>query len=223
MQLVTRAKIAELAGVSRSSLTQAVKGRLSPATVGKGHGLKVDLEHSIVQAYIAEKRRTSTPGVVPSVPNATPAAGNHTPGTNAPHDLENHTGRVQDLEQLTIREVALKYGGAAEFSHYVKALKNIADYKVKEQQHLIRRGELIERETTAAALFMLVDVAFKRLVAEMPESVIPQLVPLVLSSGESSGPEAKKLLTDTVSKILKDCKAEIRKKLAKLDKGDEAG
>jgi hypothetical protein len=142
---------------------------------------------------------------------------------NVPHNLENDTGRVQDLERLTVREVAMKYGGSAEFSHYVKALKNIADYKVKEQQHLIRRGELIERETTAAALFMLVDVAFKRLVAEMPESVVPQLVPLILSAGESSAPDAKKLITDTVSKILKDCKAEIRKTLKRLDKGDGDG
>lgn len=220
MQLVSRSDIAELAGVSRSALTQAVTGRLRSACVGKGRGLKIDLEHPVTQAYIDEKRRNTATAKEQKAAKGTTSVPNVPPPGNGVVSLENETGRVINLEELTVREIALKYGGVAQFAPYVKALKDIADYKNKEQAHLVKRGELIERETTAAALFMLVDMAYKRLVTEMPTAIMQRLVPLIQSAGEESEREGRQMLIDAVSKILKDCKTEVRKKLKVLDKAE---
>lgn len=218
MQWVTRAKIAELAGVSRSALTQAVTGRLKPACMGKGRALQIDFEHYLVQDYIAEKRRNAATATGQKSARVTTNVPKVSSPDNGMISLENETGEVINLEELTVREIALKYGGVAQFAPYVKALKDIADYKNKEQTHLVKRGELIERETTAAALFMLVDMAYKRLVTEMPDAIMQRLVPLIQSAGEESEREGRQMLVDAVSKILKDCKTEVRKKLRALDK-----
>lgn len=218
MQLITRTELAHQAGVTKSAVTQAVTKKLRPACVGKGRALKLNLDHPLVQAYIGSGEKGTKPTGKQKPVNGTSSSPPPPPSYNVPGlDVE-----VEGLEELTVKQVAMKYGGVGKFADYVKALKNIAEYKIKDQQHRQKRGELIERETTAAACFMLIDIAFKRIVGEMPGAVIPQLVPLILSKGEGCEKDAEQKLVDQVSKILKDCKAEVRKRLAETggDHGD---
>jgi hypothetical protein len=182
--------------------------------VGKGRGLKIDVEHPVTQAYIDEKRRNTKQNEA----KAPATASNSVPQGNKKTSLVNESGEVIDLEDLTVRQVAMDYGGLAEFNGYVKALKDIATYKKTEQEHLHKRGELIDRASTAATLFSLVDVAYKRLVSEMPDAVIQQLIPLIQSGGDEVERDGRALLVKSVSKILKDCKTEISKRLQDLDK-----
>jgi hypothetical protein len=52
---------------------------------------------------------------------------------------------------------------------------------------------------------------------------MPRLVPLIQSGGDDSELEGRQMLVDAVSKILKGCKAEVRKNLRALDKEGAAG
>lgn len=221
MQLINQKSLSDLAGVSKASISAIVRGRLKGACVGKGRGLQIDLEHPETQAYIDEKRAAAAtpPGHTNAI--APRNGGNGASSGDALLILPGLDVALEDLEDLTVKQVALRYGGLANFSGYVKALKDIAAYKKTEQDNLIKRGELVARDTTAATLFYLIDSAFQRIVGEMPGALAQQLVPLILSAGEESEKEAKQLITEAASKILKDCKAEVKKNLAKLDKAPD--
>jgi hypothetical protein len=203
----SQAKTALILKVSKQAVQKRCKpgGDLHEATNEKK---QVNLWHPKIQAWKAEieEKQTETQG---------PAPEKKTKKKDDPQRHVNFSTEVsfEDVENLTIKEVVERYGGISGLMNYVKAMKEISDWKTKEDKRRKNRNELIEKATVAKSLFTLFDVAFRRIVSEYPGTVTDQLFALAKSKKKTRRIDAITLQENTLSQILKGVKSEVIKGL----------
>lgn len=210
-QIISKAALARWAGVSRAAVTKACKGPLFDAASSQG----VNVEHPIVREWLANhgihelpepgpdkpkpKRQRKKPDQAQPEP-VRPARTTPPPQTTTtPYDLK-------DLEDLTVREVVMRYGSVDGFKRFVESLKNIAEYKHRELRVRQQRGDLIERKDVAGLVFPMIEVAFARLVSDVPESVSKMVVARVEAGGPETSADVTQLIRDANSRVLKNLK-----------------
>lgn len=218
MRLISKAELARWAGVSAPAISKAcrVGGPLYDAASSEG----VDAEHPLVRQWLAGHGVHKLPDPPQARPKAKPkakpkrgTARRPTPPPKpkadpppAPPQLDELPGGIEDLENLTVREVVMRYGSVDGFKRFVDSLKGIAEYKHRELRVRQQRGDLIERDRVAGVVFPLLEVAFSRLVGDVPESVSK----LVVARAEAGGPETTadvvQLIRDANSRVLKNLK-----------------
>ena len=69
---------------------------------------------------------------------------------------------------MTLRQVVDEFGALPAFRDAVKAMRDHADMKLKEANAAKKRGEHVDRSVISAVVMPLVELAYKRLVAEAP-------------------------------------------------------
>lgn len=208
-RFISKAQLARWANVARSTAKRACDGPLYDATTDSG----VDVEHPLVVEWLdahgcheiptesapaptKKAKTTKKPKPKPTVPNTTPAKPTARP---EPHDLEH-------LEDLTVREVVMRYGSVDGFKRFVDSLKSISEFKYKELRAKQQRGDLIEREKVAGLVFPMIDVAFSRLVTDVPDSVTKLVIARVESGGADTAADVQKIIRDANSRVLKNVK-----------------
>lgn len=234
--LITKAALSRLAGVSRMAVTKAAKGALADAVVDK----KINLNHSLVIEWLKShgvkdedihlpepKEKTTTtkpvakkkskkkkaaakskPGTVPDKPTPAPpmpaAKPNPAPITVGGYDIDG-------LEDMTLREIVMRYGSIDGFKRYVDSLKSISDFNMRDMKMKTHRGELVQRDLVAGTLIPLIDVAYQRLVSDVPAAITQQIIARVESGGEDMIGDSEKIIRDAVSRVLKNTKSSIMK------------
>lgn len=208
-RFISKAQLARWAGVARSTAKRACDGPLYDATTESG----VDVEHPLVIEWLdshgcheipeeVEQPKTPKPKK-PKKRSATPPKASPPPKKPAtrpePHDLEH-------LEDLTVREVVMRYGSVDGFKRFVDSLKSISEFKYKELRAKQQRGDLIEREKVAGLVFPMIDVAFARLVTDVPDSVAKLVIARVESGGADTSADVQKIIRDANSRVLKNVK-----------------
>lgn len=118
---------------------------------------------------------------------------------------------ISDLENLTVREVVMRHGSVDGFKRFVEALNKIAEYKYRELRVETQRGEVVRRDRVAGVVFSVIDVAFSRLVSDVPESLSKIIVARVESGGDDTVADVERLIRDANSKALKNVKTAVRK------------
>ena len=208
---ISKAELARWAGVSRAAVTKACKGPLYDAADSKG----VDVSHPLVRQWLSSHGVTDLPGEEPAKPapakrrRSKPQGKTPPPDTPKPPPPEPTATipyELRDLENLTVREVVMKFGSVDGFKRFVDSLKNIAEYKHRELRVRQQRGDLIEREKVAGLVFPLIDVAFSRLVSDVPESVSKMVVARCEAGGPDTTADVMQLIRDANSRVLKNMK-----------------
>lgn len=200
-RIISKAELARWAAVARSTATRACAGPLLDATVETG----IDVEHPLAREWLRTHDVHELP--VDEGP-AAPAAKKTSPKKPSPprreappaaHDLEH-------LEDLTIREVVMRYGSVDGFKRFVDSLKSISEFKYKELRAKQQRGDLVDRQKVAALVFPMIDVAFSRLVTDVPVAVSKTVVARVQSGGPETYADVQKIIRDANSRVLKNVK-----------------
>jgi hypothetical protein len=137
------------------------------------------------------------------------------------YDLQAYSGGqlpedMNELGDLTLREVADRFGTLMAFRDVVKALSLHADMRNKEGIAAKRRGELISRDIFSNTLVPLVDMAFKRLVNEAPQALTEQIIARVLAGGDDLKVDVEALIRQENSGILTDCRTTMVSELEKF-------
>lgn len=213
MREISKAELARWAGVSRQAVTKACKpgAPLYDATGGKG----VDVEHPLVREWLSVHGLHELPedGASAAQTKNTgkkTARAKTTQPQKAPPRAQTQTAplphELKELEDLTVREVVMRYGSVDGFKRFVDSLKNIAEYKHRELRVKQQRGDLIERDKVAGIVFPVIDVAFSRLVSDVPESVSKLIVARVESGGPETTSDVQQLIRDANSRVLKNLK-----------------
>lgn len=211
--LTSKADLARLAGVSRAAVTKAAQGALADAVTDG----KIDISHPVVVEWLTSKATAPEPVEIrkasprPAATIKQPANNTTTPTVSHKPSLE-LTGAgydVTQLENLTIREVVMRYGSVEGFKRFVESLKSIAEYNFRELKIKTQRGELIQRDLVVGALLPLVDVAYQRLVSDVPAAIIQQVVARLESGGVDAVLDCEKIIRDAISKVLKSTKESI--------------
>lgn len=208
-RFISRAQLARWVNVARSTAGRACAGPLYDATTEEG----VDVEHPLVIEWLDRHgmHKIPPPGDEPDIAPAKRKKSQRKPtrlSTAAPkppperppvHDLEH-------LEHLTVREVVMRYGSVDGFKRFVDILKSISEFKYKELRAKQQRRDLVDREKVAGLVFPLIDVAFSRLVTDVPESVSKLVIARVESGGPDTGTDVQKIIRDANSRVLKNVK-----------------
>lgn len=207
-----KAEFARLAGRSKAAITTITKTgrRLSHAV----KGTKVDMHDPEVAAYLAEalaRATTSAPGV--------PLPDGKKLGKWLEAIAEDpQVGlTAEEFEALTMREVAMRYGTLPSCKAAVDILKGLTAVKNQDVIRDERRGLLVRRSMVEGALLSLVDLAFKRIVEEMPLALAAQCVAIVRANGDTVLSDVTEAIQGEASRTLKACKVSLTDQFDKLD------
>ncbi len=205
-ELISKAELSRRAGVSRMAVTKATAegGRLADAMSGG----KVDASHALVVEWL-----TTHSGKPPKSASA-PKKRRRKAKTDDPPpatDLPTQIGNIDtsELEGLTLREIVMRYGTIDGFKRFVETLKQIGDYKLKELNMQTKRGDLIQRDKVAGSVFPVIEVAFGRLVNDVPVALVPELIARVESGGDDTAEDVRRLIHDANARVLKSAKSSL--------------
>ncbi|MEE8432387.1 MAG: hypothetical protein V3S16_14155 [Candidatus Desulfatibia sp.] len=208
-RIISRSELGRWAGVNKSTSARACKKHLSDAVVADG----VDVEHPLVRQWLSEhgvdelppkqdaskpkgKKRVRKKAAAKTQPRPPPPLETQQPQA---HDLDH-------LEDLTVREVVMRYGSVDGFKRFVDSLKSISEFKYKELRAKQQRGDLVDRQKVAGLVFPMIDVAFSRLVTDVPVAVSKSVVARVQSGGPETYIDVQKIIRDANSRVLKSVK-----------------
>ncbi len=210
-RIVSKAELARWGGVSRQAVAKLCKpgALLYDATTAKG----VDVEHPLVVEWLSGHGVDEIPEngaqAKPKADRPPTPTPKKPPAADPPPTVPAAPDGVEDLENMTVREVVMRYGSVDGFKRFVESLKNIAEYKHRELRVRQQRGELIERDKVAGVVFPLVEVAFTRLVSDVPEAVSKQVIARVESGGPDTTADVVALIRDANSRVLKNLKQSV--------------
>jgi hypothetical protein len=215
---ISRSELARWAGVTRAATSKACKlgGPLYDATDAGG----VDPAHPLVRQWLSSHGVDELPAPKPTTPGPTPrkraprkpkAARDPTPAPDIPEPPRDTPTPVmpyelKDLENMTVRDVVMRFGSVDGFKRFVDSLKSIAEYKHRELRVRQQRGDLVEREKVVGLVFPLIEVAFARLVSDVPDSVSKIVVARCEAGGPETTADVVQLIRDANSRVLKNMK-----------------
>ena len=207
-RIISKAELARWGGVSRQAVSKLCKpgALLFDAASSKG----VDVEHPLVVEWLGghDVDQIPEPGQNPAAQTDQPKTSTRKKTASAPRlpTMPSPPRGVEDLENMTVREVVMRYGSVDGFKRFVESLKNIAEYQHRQLRVRQQRGELVERDKVAGVVFPLIEVAFSRLVSDVPEAVSKQVVARVESGGPETTADVVALIRDANSRVLKNLK-----------------
>lgn len=195
MELISKSKFADLAGVSMPSISKALRiGRLETYNGTK----KIDVSSPLAQAYLNNipSQRAEVLSVVPTVqeqPEITP-----------------------DIEKIVIE------AGKAEKQLKIERAKKTKQERIKvELQNATRRGELIEQTAVETSIMMSYDRLLNNL-RRMSGSFYDEMERKILMAGQSS-PELKREWNNELEKMMDEAKNDVCDKLETIQNDQARG
>lgn len=207
MELISKAKLAERAGVSTAAVSQITKPgrRLAKALVDG----KVNLSDPEVKRWLAEKEEAK-----PAPPPAALTAGTAYAG-NAPEapeiNREEIPARLERYADMTLRQIVNHFGTFGQFETMLKALKTIEDIQEKRIKNAERLGELISREFVANHVLGLINGLASRILNESAESIARKVPDIVKAGGTHN--DVRPLVLDILSSEIKSAKHKVEKRI----------
>lgn len=208
-----QSEIADIIGVSRQLIQKHAKKKLLPAvcTEGKDKG-KLNRWHQCVEDYKLEveaKRGTK----VDQISKAIKEPDNKTIVING----QNQEISIEEIENLTLKQIVERYGGIAGFKAYAETLDKIASWKIREIKYEQTRKKLVSKNPVVSSLFALINAGNKSIL-EYPPTVTDQLMAIANSGRKTARIEMIELQNQALSKILKGVKQEVLKGLKDVER-----
>lgn len=211
-EFVTRADLAGRAGVSRSAITKACKGRLADACAGP----RIDLRHPAVLEYLDGK------GVpLPDPPKAKSkkkrTSRKHPDGLDDPRldspdeSVQDELERLEPYASMTLREIAERFPTRRAFADRQQQVKRAEEIRRLRLENDETEGNLISREFVKTHVFGALEGLHQRLLRDLPKTAARRLQASV-KSGDALE-EQERILRDLIGRQLTPARAEATRKL----------
>ena len=161
----------------------------------------IDVHNPLVLEWL----RKHDVDTLPPPRRAMPGAGKKKPAQKSKKKVSETAtaaNNLENLEDLTVREVVMRYGSVDGFKRFVDSLKSISEFKYKDLRSKVQRGDLVERKKVSGLVFTLIDVAFSRLVTDVPHSVSRAVIAQVKTGGTNVPARVQKIIRDANSRVL---------------------
>lgn len=159
---MSRAAFARHAGVTAMAISKAARRGLKDACVGD----RIDAAHPAALAYVEQRQAKKPPPKAVSTPDGVVVEAS---------DLANYG-------ELTIRELVERHGTRRELLDWVDALKKIEDTRKAYLANSQTEGELISRELVATHVLGLLEALTRRLLVDLPRTLVSRLYAAARSS-----------------------------------------
>lgn len=201
-----QSEIADILGVSRQAVQKLCKpgGKFEPALNDKR---KINRWHPVIIQHkedLDAKRKTDPITAAVSEPKK-----KQTISING----DGHEITVEEIENLTLKQIVERYGGISGFKIYAETLDKMATWKNREMKYQKDRNKLVEKDILGRSLFSIIDLAFKQIVSEYPGSITDQLIAIAKGDRETARIDVVALQEKALSRIMKGIKAEVVKGL----------
>ena len=161
--------------------------------------------------YLQNQKKIDKAGGLPHLEDEYKNKSNAAPGTNGvdlPDDF--------DINNYSSTMLINKFGTALA-RHIVELEKNRADALKKTQEHKMKAGELIERETVAVQLFHYLEILNKKLLSH-PEQVADRMIAVMKSKGKNKKNKVVELMGSYITRSISDTKKEMKKRFKQIQK-----
>ncbi len=128
----------------------------------------------------------------------------------------------EQLKKMTLGEMLAKFGNVDNAERYIKMLKDITLSDEKEFGLRCRRQDFIKKEFVTAKVFVFIDQLMNQLL-DLPESVVDQIISLVLSDSSAAKAGIVSMLRDNLSRCITGAKDSILHEFAGLRAESAAG
>lgn len=166
------------------------------------------------------KPKTAKKAAAKAKPNAkknrarpeAPAAAEEPPAPPALADMADPVNDLPDIDELndmTIREVISRWGTLPQFADVLEARKHIAAIREKDLKNQEKEGKLIPREPIRVLVFGAIDGVNRRLLSDAPKTVVRRIYAMARSGVDAE--EAEKVVRDILSATLAPLKTSARR------------
>lgn len=182
-KLITFAHFGRLVNRNRRTISDIASQSLSKAVVDG----KIDLTHADVQAYIKRCLERDSGGssdiddLPPSPPPLPVEAIDTTPFNGLPPTDYLEGTEIESLGDMTLRELATRFGTCAQFIEWLNARKKIVDISEKEIKNAKLRDELIPREFVQKFIIQQFERTNMNLLNDAPKTISSELSSLIKS------------------------------------------
>lgn len=221
---VKPAEFARMAGVSRQSVYSKIKNH---TLVVNAAGL-LDTDNSLNSRYMADQRRKAArlaPAQLAPGPGMGAGPGEASaavyPAAQPPPVITNDieaaadAGIPQELLELTLRDLVMRYNGIYNLERHAKILQSITAANEKDQRTRERGVKLIEKDFVQGTIFSFLKALAAQLL-EYPEAAVDDLIAKVQSHGADAKPEIITAIREGLGKIINGAKGEIIQNLNML-------
>lgn len=171
---VTQVQFSNLTGLNKSAVFKLTRNELKDATNQDG---RINRDHPAAMVYINQsgyKIPPPPPSFIISMPPDIPALMNNTvPPTDYLAGTE-----IEGLGDMTLREIANKYGTVAMLVDWLNARKKIVDISEKEIKNFKTRGELIPRDFVEQHIIQQFERTNMNLLNDAPKTIAAELMSL---------------------------------------------
>jgi hypothetical protein len=197
--LITKTKMAEIAGVSQSAVGKACRKGALQSAVCSG---KIDMNSEAARAYLRKK------GIDPDVvfESSDPisnSANNHV----VSQVLPNGDTDPRDLEKMTLPQICEIYGTDERFKHWTSARKTLTEIQRNEIANAKAAGRLIARELVKVGIIDQLDSVFRTLLTDTSKTISIRSKAMAESGSDTD--DIKKLIVDQISSVIRPAKVKM--------------
>lgn len=200
--LSTQSQLARIVGVDQSTVFRRAQSDLADAMVGK----KIDVGHPSVQAFIREHDKDPT-----DVLDAYRQSANFDSELRlTQHESEvlkdvEVPANIEDIGNMTVREVMEKFGTRSAFLDWLVAVQKIEQIRERQLNNAETEGSLINRDLVKQHIFGAIESANRRLLTDTPKTLARRVYAMCRSG--TSIEEAEKTVAEIIGSQLKPVKA----------------
>ena len=218
-RLISKAKFAELAGVTQSAIGKAVKVPLLKEAL---KGERIDFDHPDAVAYLKKQGFSTT-----EISKMEVSEKKYTRGTEAAKNtkkqesiekLAEYSGdqgdvpeNITDFTDYTLNEIIEKYGTDVAFCDWLKAVKMIEDIEEKRLKNAEKAGDLISRAIVENGLIPTVDAAFTRMLTDGAKTIAVRAKTLIETGAEVA--DVEELISKQLSTFIRPTKSKLERVL----------
>ena len=224
MAIVRTSEFADRLGVGRSTISQAMKGPLAAAKVGRG---QIDDTHPCISAYVESTRKRKQNYDVGKIPRGRKPNEQNPKATEKKHStdaklealktdhltdeqverlLQELPRDIREIADMSLRDVIRAHGTAPALREYVTAVKYMEQTYKLHLENSVKEGELVARALLEAVIGAI-DGSNKKLLGDGSKTIARR------SQQKSLGGEPSELIEifvrDTISKYLETAKSRI--------------
>ena len=197
--LITKAKMAKLAEVSRSAITKSCReGALKSALCGD----KIDLRSEPARLYLREK------GIDPDI-----GLQESTPVSN-PHDsqFDFPDGKMDPMGfgNMTLNQICDTFGSGEKFKHWLSAQKILTEIQRNELANAKTAGDLVAKNLMGM-VFDSIDSVFRTLLTDTSKTI--GIRSKAMAESGSSADEIQKFVVDQISSVIRPGKTKAKRVL----------
>ncbi|MBP7735942.1 MAG: hypothetical protein KA369_08220 [Spirochaetes bacterium] len=225
---VRASRLAEVAGCNRQNISKEIKKQ----NLVRGDDGLIDLDNhrnkqwllargltpvmftSMVKAKKPKKRKSiAAPG---REGNTNPDDDSRDPGpASVPDDFAALTGLPERLQNMTIRELVMKYGAPMNLKTYVEILAKIMEAQRKDVEIQARRLETIPKDFVTSHVFQYLEVLSSRLF-DYPDSFIDAFIAEVQADPKKARIALPEKMRKELGKLIRESKQSIERNLKNL-------